>query len=442
LKCNQRFFGQEHFEAGTPERNWVGALGALKPAMKAYEFAVRDRLPELPNGTGGMVQVKYNGMLSVVTYDESRDGFVAFSPRGRCYYSLPDERKHPVTEYFNQSPLDYREYVFVGETHVVRSGNGRCYMTEFARSMSVIKNPRTRKDVGRIQFAVFDYRERDGLALPAHKYLDRFANLLKVFRFPVGVDSGPVHLPDHLEVAEFSGSCQRIQDFWDEFIKSRGFEGLVMHTFGGDEFKIKFRDTLDVAIIAFRMVPTGAARCSVCGASFDLIRLVGHVRCGRLRMDDWFDSKGRQIKFVNAGDPCPLCAGTTLDAPAVILGAKIALMTSEGGFLDIADGAQISPLSGLLWKIDTLYEGEGYLWVKPRAVIEVAYQDLHVDRLRPIYRYLDGRYEKVGTMRAVCLRPYFRGLREDKSVNPRDLRLEQVSYLVDRIHRIQDLTGA
>ena len=66
MRCNQKFFGQEHFERGTAGRDFCSSLGALKPAMSQYGFAERDRLPELPADVGGLVQVKYNGMLSIV----------------------------------------------------------------------------------------------------------------------------------------------------------------------------------------------------------------------------------------------------------------------------------------------------------------------------------------------------------------------------------------
>jgi hypothetical protein len=112
-------------------------------------------------------------------------------------------------------------------------------------------------------------------------------------------------------------------------------------------------------------------------------------------------------------------------------------MTPNGNFIDIADGAQLSPISPILDLLEPLYEEEGYLWVKPEVVIEVSYQQLYVDRPRPIYRFEGNRYRRVGTKKAVSLRPYGLHLREDKTVNPLDLRLEQVSYFVDRVRSIQ-----
>lgn len=444
MKCNQRFFGQEHFERGMPEREWAERLATLKPAMTAYGFAIRDHLPELPSDTGGIVQIKYNGMLTVVVWDERREAFVAWTTRGRCYYSLGDDRKHPVTDYFDQRPERFQGFSFVGETHVIRASEGTNYMTEFSKSMSIIKNPKARSDVERIQLAVFDCCRRTADAVSPQReprYLDRFSLLRDPFGFPVGVDNGPVHLPDYVEAkGDLQSSHSQLQAFWNEYITERGFEGFVIHTERGDEYKVKFRDTLDVAIVAFRKAGHSRPLCPSCGSRFDLLGLIELVREGRLGEREWFDRRRRRIRPFKAGDPCPLCGTTTAPSSGPILGAKIALMTPGGDFVDVADGLQLSPLSPILWQIEPLHEDEGYLWVKPEVVVEVSYQDLYIDRMRPVYRLENNRYQKVGEIEAVCLRPYFRGIREDKSVNPRDLRLEQVSYLVNRIRRIRGIT--
>jgi len=61
-----------------------------------------------------------------------------------------------------------------------------------------------------------------------------------------------------------------------------------------------------------------------------------------------------------------------------------------------------------------------------------------VDRPRPVYGFKDGRYVERGTLNAVSLRPYGPRLRVDKGVNPSDLRLEQLSYYVERLRRIRE----
>ncbi|MFB0551288.1 MAG: hypothetical protein ACETVV_01790, partial [Nitrososphaeria archaeon] len=307
------------------------------------------------------------------------------------------------------------------------------------------------RDVRRIKLAVFDYakmKEDGGFERPETTYIDRFESLESDFEFPVGCDSGVVHLPDYLRVkGSFGDSSDEIQSFWDEFVGERGFEGLVMHTDGGEEYKIKFRDTLDVAIIAFRLRGNGRPMCETCGARFDTFWLRKLCRENVLERSDWFDQDGRLLEDKAGGSiwvsdknitSCPVCGGPVTKTAGPNLGAKIALMTLDGSFLDIADGAQLSPKSPILDLVDPLYEADGYLWVRPEVVIEVSYQQLYLDRPRPVYRFENGRYARVGTKQAVSLRPYRARLREDKTVNPQDLRLEQVNYFVKRVRRIQD----
>ena len=88
MQCNERFFGQRHFDAGIPVRAWCDRLRRLKPHMCNGGFALRDRLPALPDHAGGLAQVKYNGMLGVAMWDEEKDRFVVWNHQGRWYFSL------------------------------------------------------------------------------------------------------------------------------------------------------------------------------------------------------------------------------------------------------------------------------------------------------------------------------------------------------------------
>jgi hypothetical protein len=420
--------------------------------MSQYGFAVKDRMPPLPSDMGGIVQVKYNGMLSVVMWNEKRGGFVAWGPRGRCYFSLADSRKHPVIEYFNSHLREFRDLAFLAETYVVRKIGDKSFMTDFNYAMSIIKNPRSIEDVDRIKLAVFDYAKmgEDGsFDKPEQKYIERFKRLRDDFGFQEGCDSGAVHLPDYLEVeGNFQNSYGLIQDFWNTFVGERRFEGLVMHTENGEEYKIKFRDTLDVVIIAFRLSGNDRPICEKCGAKFDTLWLRKLARGGVVKKSEWFDPKGRLLKDKAQNDlwvstknivSCPVCGGPVTGSAGPVLGAKIALMTPDGGFVDMADGAQISSISPILDLVEPLYEDSRYLWVKPEVVVEVSYQgdQLYVDRERPVYQFNGNRYIKVGTVKATSLRPYKVRLREDKTVNPQDLRLEQLNYFVDKIKVIR-----
>ncbi|MFX1562924.1 MAG: hypothetical protein ACFFDP_06420, partial [Promethearchaeota archaeon] len=280
--------------------------------------------------------------------------------------------------------------------------------------------------------------------------LERFNTLKVDFDFPSGSDNGTVHLADHLKFTDAIGKHQNeVQAFWDEYITKRGFEGLVLCLDDSSRYKLKYRDTLDVAIIAFR-IPERTRKirpvCDDCGTRFDSLWLKKLVREGIIKEEDWFkdnirlkDGTGTWDMYGKDLKSCPLCGASISYTDGPILGAKIALMTKNGEFIDIADGAQIAPSSPLLDLIEPLYEESGYLWVKPEIVIEVSYQDLYIDSLRPIIQFDGKRYNKVGETEAISLRPYGVTLRTDKTVNPVDIRLEQVSYFVERIKRIQKL---
>jgi hypothetical protein len=453
VKLNQKFFGQEHFENGTEKREFCEKLFKVKPQMHQYGFSDRDNIPKLPNDRSGVVQVKYNGMLLVIIWNEDKQRFVAWSPRGRCYFSLSPNKEHPVTKYFDHNLQDHKKTAFIGETHVVRIIQDKVFMSEFNISMSIIKNPSSLRDVGRIRLALFDYANvsESGELIRIGSPLERFNALRSSYEFPNGCDNGIVHLSDHSVFTDAVGKHQiDIQSFWNEFIKNRGFEGLVLYLDDGLIYKLKYRDTLDVVIIALR-IPKGKKKlrpvCDSCGVKFDSIWLKKLVRDGTIKKNDWFKDNvklknGTGVWEMYAKDirSCPICGETGIsytDGP--ILGAKIALMTEKGEFVDIADGSQIPPSSHILDLIIPLYEDKGYLWVEPTIVIEVSYQDLYVDRMRSLLRFDEGHYTQIGDIECVSLRPYGVKHRNDKTVNPVDLRLEQISYFVKRRKKIQGL---
>lgn len=158
--------------------------------MQQYGFSDRDQVPDLPDNRSGIVQVKYNGMLAVILWDDELERFVGWSRNGRRYYSLHMNKEHPVTKIFDNSFLKYKETAFIGETYAVRMIREKAYMTEFNKSMCLIKSSKSPTEVERIRLALFDYAmrsENNELAITGNPR-KRFITLRNDFDIPKNSD--------------------------------------------------------------------------------------------------------------------------------------------------------------------------------------------------------------------------------------------------------------
>jgi len=72
-------------------------------------------------------------------------------------------------------------------------------------------------------------------------------------------------------------------------------------------------------------------------------------------------------------------------------------------------------------------EDDHYIWVKPEKIMEIQWERSHIKET-PAYKYSKGKYELVGKkLSGTIVKPRFIRYRTDKSVNPSDLRLTQIS---------------
>jgi len=112
---------------------------------------------------------------------------------------------------------------------------------------------------------------------------------------------------------------------------------------------------------------------------------------------------------------------------------KIALMTKDGKILDVGDVSSgiDEKLGFALWKLMEFKVGEDKdtIYIKPLIVVNVAFASLFKARKR-LLEFNGKCYTEVGEMDFVSLRhPRLIRFREDKGVNPNDLRLEQIPFL-------------
>lgn len=448
MKLNEKFFGHQHFESGTEIRKWSETLRGVKPSLSQHEFAVQDTLPELPSDYC-VIQIKYDGMLGIAFWDEQRQSFVVWGYHGRVYFS-DGNRKHPVTEFFLDQE-SYKDKIFIGETYVIQNENGKAFMTPFNEATSILKNPKTKEDISRIRFVVFDIIDRKNLSryplaeemkefLKKHSYRNRWRQLLNFQNIPIGVDStSAVHLPDHMDIYSAEGERVKLQEFWNKFIRYRGFEGFVIHAYEDKDnftgidlggYKLKFIATLDCVIIGIKKTKKyHQAACSHCMEKLEKVGVGKLIRQGKVK-------KGTTIE---QGDPCPLCGKQTHGMVGCVM---VALMTKAGKFVGVGDVSKMPDDKAITYwnRLNHLYEDENYMMVEPSIVIEVSYADLYLDSKRPLYKFEDDVFKYLSKVKALSFRyPDFIREREDKTVNPQDLRLSQVSYYVKRAKRLYNI---
>ena len=108
---------------------------------------------------------------------------------------------------------------------------------------------------------------------------------------------------------------------------------------------------------------------------------------------------------------------------------RVALMDYDNNLVeigDVASGIDIS-LRKSLWKLNKFVVGEdkNYIYIQPFIICTIEYTDLFPARKR-ILRF-DGRYQQVGLKRLYsCRHPRLIRFRSDKSLNSKDLSLNQL----------------
>ena len=170
-----------------------------------------------------------------------------------------------------------------------------------------------------------------------------------------------------------------ILDFWDNWVRRTGYEGVVARD-GCDIFKIKPIRDVDAVIIALNKV----------------------------------DSTGKPTKRW---------------VEEKVSSVRLALMDKEGLFVELGDSSIANPkVQEGLWQVRRLKvsEDDKRIYVKPLIICKIQYTSVFEGSSCRILRF-QGKYVEMGTRRFCKLRhPRFIRFRPDKEVCPEDLRLEQI----------------
>ncbi len=323
------------------------------------------------------VSRKVDGEFTVFYFD--RDNAFSINPGGTIRMGLPWQVE--ANQLLQQAGVT--QAMIAGELHV-HVPDRRCRVHDV---IQVVRQPAQEDDLRRIAFAAFDVVELAGEP-DQRPFLERWDWL------ETTLASGKLTQPVTWQAAE---SAQQIEELYQQWVESEGGEGLVVRSDTAGTFKIKPRHTLDAAVIGFTESTADRS-----GMMHDLLLAI-------VRKD----------------------------------GALHVLCRVGGGFSDEQRRGMLSDLKDMV--VSSEYaevnsDHVAYQMVRPEWVVEISCLDLisQTTRGAPVNRMAlrwnagDMRYEVIRRLPLVSvISPQFLRLRDDKGVNPQDVRIDQIARLVE-----------
>lgn len=331
------------------------------------------------------VSRKIDGEFAVLVYREG-DVFT-LNPGGTVRVGLP----------FLQEAADLlkangiTEAMFAGELHVAREDGKRSRVHDV---ITVSRQPKSDADLQQLHFAVFDVISLDNNP-PAEDYPQVWQQIEKLFSAGERINPVPT------EVVKES---RAVESLFQQWAIEDGGEGVVARSISAGTFKIKPQHNLDAVVIGFTE------------SADDREGLLHDMLLAVMRPD----------------------------------GALQVLSRVGGGFNEDQRREILSDLK------DRVVESEytevnsdhvAYQMVKPEVVIEISCLDLVSETTRggTINRMVldwdadDKTYRVVRRMPCVSvISPQFIRIRDDKTANVSDIRISQLTNLVDVPHAERD----
>ena len=359
----------------------------LLPRVQEYRRQLAARMVPLDGseikqrlGTADFhVSKKVDGEFDVLVYDEGEALLV--NPGGTVRVGLPVLAE--AAGRLRQAGV--RKALVAGEFHYVRPDGKRPRVHDVSRAS---RQPESRADLDALHFAAFDLLEFNGEPPPAP--FDPVWKQLKGL-FAKGERVGVVEAVALRDPAEVERQFKK----W----VGQGAEGAVIRSEAAGMFKIKARHTIDAAVIGFTE------------GTDDRQGLMHDLLLALMRPDGTFHVLGR------------VGGGFTTDDRRHFL-SDLKDMAVDSDYAEVND--QVA-----------------YQMVRPEWVIEISVLDLITESTRgasinrmvlewnagglaPAWRDRKRRMPLVG-----LISPQFIRRREDKTICPHDLRLQQISDLVE-----------
>ncbi len=324
------------------------------------------------------VSRKVDGEFTVLIYRDQQ--VFSLNPGGTVRVGLPWQAEAAKL----LSAAGVKEAIVAGELWVHRDDR----RSRVHDVVTVARQPQSGDDLARLRFAVFDLISLNGAA-PSAVFAESWKTIQKVF------DKGELVRPVDAKAAT---DAEAIEKLFEKWVDKEGAEGLVVRSDTAGLFKIKPRHTLDGVVIGF--TESAAERQ---GMLHDLLLAV-------MRQDGTFQ----------------------------------VLTRVGGGFSDDQRRAMLSDLKDMV--VESEYaevnaDHVAYQMVRPDWVTEFSCLDLISETTRggPVNRmvldFKDNGSQQYRVVRrlplAAVISPQFVRRREDKAPQKDDVRIAQVSNIVE-----------
>jgi len=349
---------------------WTKKLKRWKEKQGIESLSIEDMEEVIKEQGDAVIEYKMDGQLAWFNFDGEKARFASL--KGRIVEDLP------VLE----------EFVSILRKHRVRSADitgeivgldEKGYPLRFNETMDLIRDP-TEEEEKRIAFYPFEVIALDGKEFD-NKDLDVYwENFQKLKKMAKGAKLvRPVYAR--------RGGVDVLKKMWQEWAIEQKQEGLVIRTPDGKIYKVKTVYTFDVAII---FVKEGQKR---------LRGTLGAIGCALM-------DKNRIFRYAGL-------VGTGFTDE----------MRKELWDFAMKNKADIGDKDNYVHPHKVTEE---IIWVKPKLVVQIKWKDIYPQYVEG-YSYSKGKWFYEGDFEGVIMRePRFQRIRDDKEINPSDLRLTQI----------------
>jgi hypothetical protein len=343
------------------------AIDYKNSVIKNYISISPEQIDLRLGGEGFFVTRKYDGELAVIFYDGGDCAIINRSGRVRTGLACTDE----AAKLFKAAGI--KQAIVPAELYV----DEKAARTRVYDVLKAFSDPTIAKS---LRLAPFEILELDNSIFKSNSYENTHKKLQEIFKDGI---CQPVR-------GQAAASKKEVDELYHNWVSEEGAEGLVVRTGSPLVYKVKPRYTVDVAVLGFSEGTADAK---------------GQVRSLLIAM---MDEEGKYQLVGRTGN------GMSDEFRVELL-------------------AKLTPLVMPSKYIETDSNHVAFRMIKPEIVIEMWVSDIIFESttgptMNTILQIKDGEYVRSGDTEGFgFIFPIFERIRDDKTVNPTDVRIDQIS---------------